>query len=128
MSKKQIALVISGAVVVAGAAYLLLRSRPKKQIPKTLPVPVQAPVVKTQAPLQENVEDLEFKAAAGDNGAACRLALLLLKSGGSSDVPQDVARALQLLHDAAENGAVEAMMCAPPATAIIFLGVDFCCD
>jgi hypothetical protein len=110
MSKKQIALVISGAVVVAGAAYLLLRSRPKKQIPKTLPVPVQ---------VQESVEELELKVAAGDNGAACRLAILLLQSGASSNVPQDVARALQLLHDAAESGAVEAMMCAPPAVLII---------
>jgi TPR repeat protein len=99
MSKKQLALAISGALVVAGAAYLWLRARPKRQVAKTLSAPVQAPV-------RESVEELKLKADAGDMTAMCNLAILLLHAGIEEDVP----RALELLHNAAESGGVEAMM------------------
>ena len=95
MSKKQLALAISGALVVAGAAYLWFRARPKRQVLKPL------------APVRESVEQLKLKADAGATGDKCKLALLLLNAGSE----QEVSRALELLHNAAESGAVEAMMC-----------------
>ena len=109
MSKKHVALVIAGAVVVASAAYLYFRSRPKKRIPTSL-----APKSLTstaQVQVQESVEELKVKAGAGDTSAMCRLALLHLKADDLCGVKQDVSYALELLRRAAENGGVEAMMC-----------------
>lgn len=97
MSKKHVALVIAGAVVVASAAYLYFHSRPKKRVPTSL--------------VQESVEELKVKAGAGDTSAMCRLALLHLKADDVCGVKQDVSYALELLRKAAENGEVEAMMC-----------------
>ena len=103
MSKKHVALVVGGALVVAGAAYLFFRTRPSKQIAKSC---------RTAAPAQDSVEELEVKTLGGDLNAMCRLALLLLKADGVSGVKQDVPRALELLRNAAENGEADAMKCA----------------
>ena len=111
MPKKQVALVLAGAVVVASAAYLYFRSRPKKQIPHGKAPIFQSPQVAAQAPVQKNVEELQLQIDAGDTSAMCKLALLHLKGDDASGLKQDVPRALDLLHQAAENGGVEAMMC-----------------
>jgi TPR repeat protein len=107
MSKKHVAFVIAGAVVVASAAYLYFRSKPKKRVPTSH---VQESVVPTSL-VQESVEELKVKAGAGDTSAMCRLALLHLKPDDVGGVKQDVSYALELLRKAAENGGVEAMMC-----------------
>lgn len=112
MSKKHVALVVGGALVVASAAYLFFRARPAKQIPKpcraAAPVPVPVPV---PAPEQESVEELEVKTLSGDTKAMCKLALLHLKEDDASGAQHDVPRALDLLRNAAENGSSDAMKC-----------------
>jgi TPR repeat protein len=110
MSKKHVALVVGGALVVASAAYLFFRARPAKQIPKpcraAAPVPLPVP-----APEQESVEELEVKTLSGDTKAMCKLALLHLKEDDASGAQHDVPRALDLLRNAAENGSSDAMKC-----------------
>ena len=104
MIKKHVVLAVAGAVVVASAAYLCFRSRPKKHVPKSLNTA-------THVQVQESVEELKLKADTGDTSAMCRLALLHLKSNVASGVKQDVSMGLELLRKAADNGGVEAMMC-----------------
>jgi hypothetical protein len=118
MSKKHVALVIAGAVVVAGAAYLCFRSRPKKQVPKSITTSLQVPV-------QESVEELKLKADNGDTSAMCRLGRLLLKEDEVSGLKRDVPLALELLRKASENGDVEAMMCECIYTLLAFILNNF---
>ena len=109
MSKKHVALVVGGALVVASAAYLFFRTRPAKQIPKPCRAATPAPVpVSVPVPEQESVEELEVKTLSGDTKAMCKLALLHLKEDASG---HDVARALELLRNAAEKGSSDAMKC-----------------
>jgi TPR repeat protein len=109
MSKKHVALVMAGAVVVASAAYMCFRSRPKKQNPAS---PASKSVTSAaKVSVQESVEDLQVQADAGDTSAMCKLALLHMKADDVSGLKQNVSVALELLRKAAENGGVEAMMC-----------------
>ena len=125
MSKRQIALVVSGAVVVAGAAYLWFRARPKKvQEPAEAKAAAGAKAAaepnkfqerkRVQEPSRvaelETVEELKLKADSGDAAALFRLALLHLNEDQTAGIDHDAPRGLQLLHKAAENGSVEAMM------------------
>ena len=104
---------------MASAAYLWFRACPKKvQEPAEAKAAAKPKKFQERKRVQEpervaeleNVEELKLKADSGDAGALFRLALLYLNEDKTAGIDLDAPRGLQLLHKAAENGSVEAMM------------------